>query len=113
MVSACPTCTVALKQDFIATLISVGRIGDLPAARQLAGKAVDFSTLASQLVEQGRLKFKEGVDADASSPITTPAISSARCGPRKPRASLCSRQDTNWWRWRRAICAAAWAAPTR
>jgi iron-sulfur cluster protein len=63
VVSACPTCTVALKQDFIATFVSVGRIGDLPAARQLAGKTVDFSTLASQLVEQGRLKFKKGTDA--------------------------------------------------
>ena len=63
VVSACPTCTVALKQDFIANLLSVGRIGELPAARRLAAKAVDFSTLASQLVEQGRLKFKRGIDA--------------------------------------------------
>ncbi|MGA3127813.1 MAG: L-lactate dehydrogenase (quinone) large subunit LdhH [Candidatus Korobacteraceae bacterium] len=62
VVSACPTCTVALKQDFIASLEAVGRTEELPAARQLAEKVVDFSTLASQLVEQGRLKFKAGIE---------------------------------------------------
>jgi Fe-S oxidoreductase len=35
----------------------------LPAAHRLAEKVVDFSTLALQLVEQGRLKFKPGVEA--------------------------------------------------
>jgi iron-sulfur cluster protein len=62
VVSACPTCTVALKQDFIANLESVGRTEELPAARRLAEKVVDFSTLASQLLEQGRLKFKAGIE---------------------------------------------------
>ncbi len=62
IVSACPTCTVALKHDFIANLESVGRTEELPAARRLAEKVVDFSTLASQLVEQGRLKFKAGIE---------------------------------------------------
>jgi Fe-S oxidoreductase len=62
VVSACPTCTVGLKQDFIANLESVGRTADLPAARQLAAKVVDFSTLANQLVEEGRLKLKKGVN---------------------------------------------------
>jgi iron-sulfur cluster protein len=62
VVSACPTCTVALKQDFIANLEAVGRTEELPAARRLAEKVVDFSTLASQLVEQGRLKFKAGIE---------------------------------------------------
>jgi iron-sulfur cluster protein len=62
VVSACPTCTVALKQEFIATLESVGRTDELPAARRLSEKVVDFSTLASQLVEQGRLKFKPGIE---------------------------------------------------
>ena len=62
IVSACPTCTVALKHDFIANLESVGRTEELPAARRLAEKVVDFSTLASQLVEQGRLKFKKGLE---------------------------------------------------
>jgi iron-sulfur cluster protein len=62
VVSACPTCTVALKQDFIANLDAVGRTAELPAARQLAEKVVDFSTLVSQLVDQGRLKFKPGIE---------------------------------------------------
>ena len=62
VISACPTCTVGLKQDFIANLQAVGRTEELAAARQLAEKVVDFSTLASQLVDQGRLKFKPGID---------------------------------------------------
>jgi iron-sulfur cluster protein len=61
VVSACPTCTVALKQDFIANLEAVGRTEELPAARRLAEKVVDFSTLASQLLDQGLLKFKAGI----------------------------------------------------
>ncbi len=62
VVSACPTCTVALKQDFIANLEAVGRNAELPAARRLAEKVIDFSTLVRQLVEQGRLKFKPGIE---------------------------------------------------
>jgi iron-sulfur cluster protein len=62
VVSACPTCTVALKHDFIANLEAVGRHAELPAARWLAEKAVDFSTLVTQLLEQGRLKFKPGIE---------------------------------------------------
>jgi iron-sulfur cluster protein len=62
VVSACPTCTVALKRDFIASLEGVGRTTELPAARQLAEKVFDFSTLADQLVAQGRLKFKPGIE---------------------------------------------------
>ncbi len=62
VISACPTCTVALKQDFLANLEAVGRTAELPAARRLAEKVVDFSTLARQLVEQGRLHFKPGVE---------------------------------------------------
>jgi iron-sulfur cluster protein len=62
VVSACPTCTVALKQDFIATFESLGLTGRLEDARKLAAKAMDFSTLVKQLVDQGRLTFKEGKD---------------------------------------------------
>ena len=62
VVSACPTCTVALKQDFIATFESLGLTGRLGDARKLAAKAMDFSTLVKQLVDQGRLSFKEGKD---------------------------------------------------
>ena len=45
VISACPTCTVALEHEFIATLESLGRTNALPQARKLAEKAIDFSTL--------------------------------------------------------------------
>jgi L-lactate dehydrogenase complex protein LldF len=60
VVSACPTCTVALKQDFIHTFESLGRNECLPRARELSAKAIDFSTLVKKLVDGGRLSFKEG-----------------------------------------------------
>jgi L-lactate dehydrogenase complex protein LldF len=62
VVSACPTCTVALKQEFIAHLEAVGRSEELPAARQLAEKVVDFSTLARRLMEQGRIRLKPSAE---------------------------------------------------
>jgi iron-sulfur cluster protein len=62
VVSACPTCTVALKEDFIANFKSVGRTEDLPDAIRLSEKVTDFSSLVSQLVEQGRLKFKPEIE---------------------------------------------------
>jgi L-lactate dehydrogenase complex protein LldF len=60
VVSACPTCTAALKHDFISTLESLGRNDLLPAARELALKVVDFSSLVKRLVDEGRLTLKEG-----------------------------------------------------
>lgn len=60
VVCACPTCTVALTHEFIATLESLGRSDCLPKARELAARTVDFSTLVKRLVDQGRLTFKEG-----------------------------------------------------
>ena len=60
VVSACPTCTVALKHDFISTFESLGQTDALPRAHQLAAKVIDFSTLVKKLVDEGRLKFKEG-----------------------------------------------------
>jgi L-lactate dehydrogenase complex protein LldF len=62
VVSACPTCTVALKKEFSDTLESVGMTTELPRARELALKAVDFSTFVADLVAQGRLTLKEGQD---------------------------------------------------
>ena len=60
VVSACPTCTVALKQeDFIHTFESLGQTDSLARARELAAKAIDFSTLVKKLVDEGRLTFKE------------------------------------------------------
>jgi len=60
VVSACPTCTVALKHDFISTFESLGETDSLPRAYQLADKVIDFSTLVKKLVDEGRLTFKEG-----------------------------------------------------
>jgi len=60
VVSACPTCTVALNHEFIATFESLDRKKYLPQARELAAKTVDFSTLVKKLVDEGRLSFKEG-----------------------------------------------------
>jgi Fe-S oxidoreductase len=62
VVSACPTCSVALKQEFSATLESLGMRDQLPRAAELAAKVVDFSSLVKALVEEGRLKLKPGAD---------------------------------------------------
>ncbi|UPU34697.1 LUD domain-containing protein [Geomonas paludis] len=62
VVSACPTCTVALAHDFAKTLEAVGRTEWLDKARQLAEKTVDLATLVKRLVDQGRLSFQEGAD---------------------------------------------------
>lgn len=62
VVSACPTCTVALKHDFIDTFKSLGMADPIAEAERLAAKTIDFSTLVQQLVDEGRLTFKEGED---------------------------------------------------
>jgi iron-sulfur cluster protein len=61
VVSACPTCTVALKHEFSSTFESLGQTSELPRARELAEKVVDFSSLVKKLVDEGRLKFKKGL----------------------------------------------------
>ncbi|GFE62716.1 L-lactate dehydrogenase (quinone) large subunit LdhH [Geobacter sp. AOG2] len=65
VVSACPTCTVALAHEFMDTLESVGRRELLPKARELAAKTMDFSTLVKKLVDEGRLTLKEGQELGA------------------------------------------------
>lgn len=60
VVSACPTCTVALDHEFITTFESLGQRRWLPQARELAAKTIDFSTLVKKLVDEGRLTLKEG-----------------------------------------------------
>ena len=60
VVSACPTCTVALEHEFISVFESLGQTEWLPEARRLAGKTVDFSTLVKKLVDDGRLSLQEG-----------------------------------------------------
>jgi iron-sulfur cluster protein len=64
VVSACPTCTVALKHDFGKTFVSLGMTGSLARAAELAAKVVDFSTLAKRLVDEGRLTVAEGNHLD-------------------------------------------------
>jgi len=59
VVSACPTCTAALKYEFVNTLESEGRTEWLPRARELAAKAVDFSSFVVKLVKEGRLTLRE------------------------------------------------------
>lgn len=60
VVSACPTCTVALDHEFISTFESLGQTEWLPQAKVLAGKTIDLSTLVTKLVGEGRLTLKEG-----------------------------------------------------
>ena len=60
VISACPTCTVALSHEFSSTFESLGQTEWLPRAKELAGKTVDFSTLVKKLVDEGRLTLKEG-----------------------------------------------------
>jgi Fe-S oxidoreductase len=60
VVSACPTCTVALKHEFISTFESLGQTEWMTQAKELSEKTVDFSTLVTKLVEAGRLTLKEG-----------------------------------------------------
>jgi L-lactate dehydrogenase complex protein LldF len=57
IVSACPTCSVALKSDFIEVLREPGLDDQKAMAEQVASKAVDFSTLVLQLTRAGRLKL--------------------------------------------------------
>lgn len=61
VVSACPTCTVALNQEFISTFESLGRTEHMDDARKLAAKTIDFSTLAKKLIDKGSLKLKKGM----------------------------------------------------
>lgn len=65
VVSACPTCTVALKEDFAATFRSLGMEAELEGARRLSERTWDFSSLVKKLVDEGRLTFKEGEALEA------------------------------------------------
>jgi Fe-S oxidoreductase len=55
IVSACPTCTVALKHDLAATLRAEGEAAWAERAEKLAAKVRDFSSLVDELVAAGRL----------------------------------------------------------
>ena len=60
MVSACPTCTVALEHEFISTFESLGqtewmdRPGNWPQRQSISRPCV------KKLVDEGRLTLKEG-----------------------------------------------------
>jgi iron-sulfur cluster protein len=62
VVSACPTCTVALKEEFTRTLEGLGDAAALARAGRLAAKAIDFSTLVERLVREGRLRLEPGAE---------------------------------------------------
>jgi Fe-S oxidoreductase len=57
IVSACPTCTVALKHDLAVTLRVAGHEAWAARAEALAEKVRDFSSLVDELVRAGRLAF--------------------------------------------------------
>jgi Fe-S oxidoreductase len=60
VVSACPTCTVALNHEFISTFESLGLTEHIEQAKKLAEKTIDLSVLTKKLIDEGRIKLKEG-----------------------------------------------------
>lgn len=59
IVSACPTCTVAIKKQFIKDLKEQGYSEDIiRKAEQLSQKTVDASLLINQLIKEGKIQFK-------------------------------------------------------
>ena len=57
VVSACPTCTTALRHEFARSLRSTGKTERVAKAEALAAKVIDFSSLVTQLVAEGSLKL--------------------------------------------------------
>ena len=66
VVSACPTCTTALKHEFARALRSTGKTEWVARAEALAEKVIDFSSLVTKLVDEGSLK----IDAKKLPPVT-------------------------------------------
>lgn len=66
VVSACPTCTTALRHEFLRSLRSTGRTEWIERAEALAAKVIDFSSLVTQLVEEGSLR----IDPKKLPPVT-------------------------------------------
>ncbi len=65
IVSACPTCTVALRHELAASLRSEGHADWAARADAVAAKVRDFSSLAKELVDAGRLSIAAGRDLEA------------------------------------------------
>ncbi len=59
IVSACPTCTAALKHEFISTFKSLENDLMIHKAEELASKTYDFSSLIKKLIDAGRLKIEK------------------------------------------------------
>jgi len=66
VVSACPTCTTALRHEFLRSLRSTGKTEWLEKAEALAAKVIDFSSLVTRLVEEGSLR----IDPKELPPVT-------------------------------------------
>jgi iron-sulfur cluster protein len=58
VVSACPTCTAALKYEFLSVFENLGQVQWVEKARELSAKTMDFSSCVKKLVDEGRLSFK-------------------------------------------------------
>lgn len=67
VISACPTCTVALRHDLAATLRTEGHESWAARADALAGNVRDFSSFVEELVEEGRLALSPD---DRAGPVT-------------------------------------------
>jgi iron-sulfur cluster protein len=65
VISACPTCTVALRQDALRALRENGGWQHLAEAEQLAGKTVDVAAFLQRLVMEGALRLPEGRELPA------------------------------------------------
>jgi iron-sulfur cluster protein len=66
VVSACPTCTTALKHEFARALKSTGKTEWVAKAEALAAKVIDFSSLVTKLVDDGSLR----IDPKKLPPVT-------------------------------------------
>lgn len=62
VLSACPTCTAALRVEAPGVLRQQGRHELAASAERLAAKTVDLSTFIRRLVEQGALRLPAGAD---------------------------------------------------
>lgn len=56
IVSACPTCTVALRRDFGEVIGAAAPAGLKEKVEDVAARTIDFSSLALHLAREGRLK---------------------------------------------------------
>jgi Fe-S oxidoreductase len=66
IVSACPTCTVALKDELAQTLRAEGEPGWAERAEALARKVRDFSSLVDELVRAGRIALTPAAPGGAA-----------------------------------------------